>query len=200
MALRIAIYIYDDAEVLDIAGPFEVLTTASRVHARQHPQEPPLFSVCLVADAMRLVPARGRFTLQPHYTIHDHPSLDVLVVPGGVHSGEMQRPEISAWIRQVARQAQLTASVCTGAFLLASAGLLDGLQVTTHWEDQQDLQQLFPQLEVLPQRRWVDQGRVVTSAGIAAGIEMSLHLVRRFAGLELAQRTARQIEFPWSPE
>jgi transcriptional regulator GlxA family with amidase domain len=90
------------------------------------------------------------------------------------------------------------ASVCTGAFLLAQAGLLDGQEVTTHWDDLADLRAAYPQLSVRGERRWIDNGRTLTSGGISAGIDMSLHLVERLAGRELALRTARQMEYDWN--
>jgi len=91
----------------------------------------------------------------------------------------------------------VTASVCTGAFLLAQAGLLEGKQATTHWEDLAGLRRLFPGVDVIEGRRWVDLGSIVTSAGISAGIDMSLHLVARLPGAEVARRTARQMQYDW---
>ncbi|MGE5621700.1 MAG: DJ-1/PfpI family protein, partial [Bacillota bacterium] len=101
--------------------------------------------------------------------------IDVLIVPGGDVSAVLERPRVIEWLR--AQEPRLTASVCTGAFLLAKAGLLDGLPVTTHWEDQAELQARFPALDVRQDVPWIDCGRVVTSGGISAGIDMSLHLV-----------------------
>jgi transcriptional regulator GlxA family with amidase domain len=115
-----------------------------------------------------------------------------------VVTAEQAKPEVIAWIAATARDCELVASVCTGAFLLAAAGLLDGQPATTHWEDQADLRAAFPQVEVLSDRRWVDNGRVVTSGGISAGMDMSLHLVERLAGRELAVSTARQMEYDWN--
>ena len=91
----------------------------------------------------------------------------------------------------------MTASVCTGAFLLAKAGLLHGKTVTTHWDDLDDLHAQFPDLTVRGDTRWIDEGTIVTSAGISAGIDMSLHLVARLAGEELGVRTARQMDYAW---
>ena len=103
-----------------------------------------------------------------------------------------------AWIRAQAARVQITASVCTGAFLLAQAGCLDGLEGTTHWEDLAALRAQFPAVRVVDGVRWVDQGAVLTSAGISAGIDMSLHLVQRLHSRELALRTARQMDFDWT--
>ena len=193
----IGIYVYDEVEVLDFAGPFEVFTTASRVFARQNPGASQ-FNVYLIAGRNALVAARADFNIQPHYTLSNHPKLDVLIVPGGVHVAEMAKPDVIDWIRRTAETTQLTASVCTGAFLLAKAGLLEGKTVTTHWEDIPDLRTLFPSLDVEEDVAWVDNGKIITSAGISAGIEMALHLVARLAGLDLAIRTARQMQYTWN--
>ena len=102
------------------------------------------------------------------------------------------------WIRKTAEKTRITASVCTGAFLLAEAGLLDGLEVTTHWEDIPDLQRNYPNLQVRKGIRWIKQGKLFAAAGISAEIDMSLELVARLAGAELAEQTARQIEYTWN--
>ncbi len=195
--MNIGIYIYDDVEVLDFAGPYEVFSTAARLVARQQPEAPARFMPLLIADTPRMVRARGDFQVQAHYGIDDHPALEVLVVPGGVHTAEMVRPEIIEWIRATAPGTQITAAVCTGAFFLAQAGLLDGLPATTHWEDIPDLGASFPGVQMQENVRWVDTGRLVTSAGITAGIDMSLHLVERLVDRELALKTARQMAFDW---
>jgi len=196
MTKNIGIYVFDEVEVLDFAGPFEVFSTASRVTARTS-KEPPPFSVTLVADRLREVRARGGLRVVPSASFAEHPAFDVLLVPGGEVSAELERSDVSAWIAEVARRASLTASVCTGAFLLAKAGLLGGRRVTTHWEDVDDLQRSFPELTVVRDVPWVDEGELVSSAGISAGLDMSLHLVARLASSELAERTARQMEYVW---
>ena len=189
--MNIAIYLYDNAEVLDFAGPFEVFATAKRLAPSSG------FNVFLIAEKAGTVQARGGFAVSPHYAIHQHPPIDLLLVAGGVHSAELHKPVVIDWVSRTAQQAGLVASVCTGAFILAEAGLLDGLEVTTHWEDIPELQSAYPALRVVQGKRWVDQGKWVTSGGISAGIDMSLHLVERLAGRELAEKTARQMEFEW---
>jgi transcriptional regulator GlxA family with amidase domain len=193
----VGIYLYDDVEVLDFAGPFEVFSTASRVRLRLHPDLPKPFEVLTIADSIRMISARGGLRLRPQYDISNAPPLDVLIVPGGIVDAGLGREEVIAWIAHTASTASITASVCTGAFLLGKAGLLRGRAATTHWEDAADLQAMFPEAEVHTGARWVDEGQVVTSAGISAGIDMSLHLVARLEGEELAVRTARQMEYDW---
>ena len=195
--MNIGIYIYDDAEVLDFTGPFEVFTTAARVKARNEPERATIFSVFLIAERDGLVRARGDFNVQPHYTIQNHPTVDILIVPGGVHMHEMGKLQVIAWLAKLFPVTYLTASVCTGAFLLAQAGLLTDLACTTHWEDIPDLRIAFPTLDVKEDVPWVDSGRIITSAGISAGIEMALHLVARLAGKDLATRTAHQMQYEW---
>lgn len=196
--MNIGIYIYDDVEVLDFTGPYEVFTTAARVKLRQDPDSLKLFEVFLIAEREGLVTARADFKVQPHYSIEDHPKVHVLVVPGGVHVRELEKPKVIAWLTKIAPTTQLTASVCTGAFLLAKTNLLDGQPCTTHWEDIPDLRLMFPSLDVKENIPWVDNGHIVTSAGISAGIEMALHLVARLAGKDLALKTARQMQYIWN--
>jgi len=190
--LNIAIFIYDDAEVLDFSGPFEVFSTASRLS-----NQAPLFNVFLVAEKKSPVTARAGYSVNPHYDFNDHPEIDVLIVAGGVHGRELGKASVLNWVSKTENNAQIVASVCTGAFILAEAGLLSGLSVTTHWEDLNDLKDAYPELTIIPSQRWVDQGRFITSGGISAGIDMSLHLVSRLANTDLAEKTARQMEFDW---
>lgn len=202
MTKTIGIYVYDEVEVLDFAGPFEVFCTASRVWARRHPEAEPLFRVLTVGRTAAPVRARGGLTVTPAAAMGDHPRLDVLVIPGGVVTAELERPDALAWIGRSAAGAEIVASVCTGVFLLAKAGVIVDGPVTTHWEDIPDLRAAFPALEARENIRWVDRGRVVTSAGISAGIDMSLHLVTRLTerespGWSLGAATARQMEFEW---
>ncbi|MDM0012709.1 DJ-1/PfpI family protein [Variovorax sp. J22P168] len=196
--LRVAILAFDEVEALDLAGPYEVFTTASRMALRGAPEAPPPFEVICVARTVTPVRMRAGLTVMPDHDFATAPTADVLVVPGGVVDAEMACSETLAWIAAAGRETRITASVCTGAFLLAAAGLLQREAVTTHWEDIADLRRRFPALAVKEGPRWVDEGRIVTSAGITAGIDMSLHLVARLAGEALALRTARQMDFAWT--
>lgn len=195
---RVGIFVFDEMEVLDFAGPFEVFTTASRVHARTRRAGRAPFSVFTVGQSLAPVKARAGLTVTPSQSFATHPPIDLLIIPGGVVSGPLANPDVIAWIAACAAKSRITASVCTGAFLLAQAGLLDGKPATTHWEDRAELQARFPKLQVEHGVRWVDTGPVVTSAGISAGIDMSLHLVERLTDRALAEATARQMEFDWT--
>lgn len=194
--VSVGILVFDDVEILDFSGPYEVFSTAARVHTRIA-GVPPLFRCFLVAPEMRPVRTRGGMKVLPDCVPMPSSDIDLLIVPGGDVSGVLGNRTLTNWIRAQAKDATITASVCTGAFLLAEAGLLDGMSVTTHWEDCADLQTRYPALRVRGDTPWIDCGRVVTSAGISAGIDMSLHLVERLAGRQLAQATAKQMEYRW---
>jgi len=191
---RVAILVYDEVEVLDVAGPYEVFSVASRLARRRSPEAPPPFVVSLISVDGRPVHARGGFVMTPHNALADAPAPHILIVPGGVADAVERNPTVTSWLRRRAETTEVVASVCTGAFVLAAAGLLDGFEATTHWEDASGLGERYPSLTVNAERRWIDHGRVATSAGISAGIDLALHLVARFASPELAAATARQMD------
>lgn len=197
MTRNVGIYIFDEIEVLDLGGPFEVFSTAARMRARLNPNAARPFEVFTIAETIRPIRARGGLMVQSAFDFTNHPAIDVLIVPGGVVLAELERPAVIEWITRTAGKASLTASVCTGAFLLAKAGLLRGKTITTHWEDIADFRSMFPDIPARDDTRWVDAGEIVTSAGISAGLDMSLHLVARLESEELAVRTARQMDYDW---
>lgn len=196
----VGIYLYEGIEVLDFAGPYEVFTTATRVKQKQNPGVFPPFLVFTMAERLKPVKTRPGMEVIPQFTIDEHPHMDMLIIPGGVVDVEMKNTRVLDWINASAQNTPLIASVCTGAFLLAAAGVLYEKAATTHWEDAKELQSLFPHVNVQPGKPWIDTGSVITSGGIAAGIKMSLHLVARLESKALATRTARQMEFDWKPE
>jgi len=191
--MNVGIYIYNQAEVLDFSGPFEVFSTASRICTSGEP-----FNTFLISETGDTVKARGGYSVNPSYGFHNHPKIDVLIVVGGVHTEQISKARVLDWIAEKAKKAKIVASVCTGAFLLAEARILTTQNVTTHWEDIPDLRTNYPDLTVHESHRWIDEGSVVTSGGISAGIDMSLHLVSRLHSFELAEKTAKQMEFFWT--
>jgi transcriptional regulator GlxA family with amidase domain len=187
----LAILIFDDVEVLDFCGPFEVFSVANRF------TDPAAFRVLTVAERAGPIVTRGGLRVEPHHRLDDCPRPDLLLVPGGQGTRrEMNNPALLDWIARMARESELILSVCTGALLLGRAGLLDGLEATTHHGALDLLRQTAPRATVHADRRFVDNGRVICSAGIAAGIDMSLHVVARLLGREMAVSTARQMEYP----
>ncbi len=190
--MNVGILIYPNVEVLDFAGPFEVLSTANRLSDKNEK-----FDVFIVSEHLSQVSARGGLKIMPDYACTEHPDIDVLMIPGGVHTPQLSNPVLINWIKQTANQAKLIATVCTGVFLLAESGLINGHSVTTHWQDIDDLKIQYPQLDIISGQRWVESKRVISSAGISAGLDMSLYLVSKLLNLELAERTAKQMEYHW---
>ncbi|MDO6446875.1 DJ-1/PfpI family protein [Colwellia sp. 1_MG-2023] len=188
--MNIGIYIYENAEVLDFSGPFEVFSTANRFIKDCN-------QVYLIGQTSQTINARGGFNVIPHFNIAEHPPLDLLIVVGGVHDQEMKKSAVIDWISEQNEKVKYIASVCTGAFLLAEAGVLNNLVVTTHWEDIESLALSYQDLTVKPNVRWIEQERVLTSGGISAGIDMSLYLIEKLFGKSIALKTAKQMEFRW---
>ncbi|MHC4993602.1 MAG: DJ-1/PfpI family protein [Planctomycetota bacterium] len=203
---QLAILLFPGVEILDFAGPYEVFSVASRPAMRSGSSAtpktpaaptPPAFNVFTVAELPGPVVTNNGLSVNPDYTITDTPAPDILLVPGGQGTREqLDNPTLIDWITQAAGRAELVLSVCTGALLLGKAGLLDGREATTHHVAYDLLRQIAPTATVYEDRRFVDTRQVVTSAGIAAGIDMSLHVVQRLLGWEAATATARQMEYP----
>lgn len=196
-----AILVFDGVEVLDFAGPFEVFSrtrTEPGFESRRSDASAP-FRVYTVAPGKRDIVATGGLRVQANFTFEDAPRSDLLVIPGGFgtralveHSGTLD------WIRNSAAEAKLVTSVCTGAALLARAGLLKGKRATTHFGSYDWLASIDPSITVERGVRYVDDG-VVTSAGVSAGIDMAFAVVEKRCGRAVATETARYIEYDWRP-
>jgi transcriptional regulator GlxA family with amidase domain len=193
MAYNVAILLFDEVEVLDFCGPFEVFSVTDAYN----PVRP--FNVYTVAEKTPIL-ARNGLSVNPTYLLDDPacPKPDLIVVPGGRGTRQAMHDErLLAWIRANAQQAQLTLSVCTGALMLARAGLLEGLSATTHHSAFEELRAVAPNTTLLPEQRIVDNGNVIVSAGISAGIDMALHVVARLYGTDTARQTAAYMEYDW---
>ncbi len=193
---QVGLFLFNEVEVLDFAGPFEVFSIAEA--------EPGIkgFKVHTVSADGQIIRARNGLQVQPEYSFDQLPRLDLLIIPGGYGAEEIEihKPEVLDWIRSYADTGVQIASVCTGSLLLAEAGLLDGLRATTHWMDIDRLEKEYPLVEVQRGVKFVDQGWIVTSGGISAGIHMSLHMVGRYHGIEAAKLTAKRMEYDWEPD
>ena len=188
--LNAAILIFDDVEVLDFAGPFEVFSVTNELNDYS------LLNVYTVAREKSPVRARNGLSVNPDFSIHEAPQPDILIVPGGQGTRPaLQQHDILSWIRQSANDAEKVLSVCTGALLLAKVGLLDGLRSTTHHSAFGLLAEIAPNTEIVRDARFVDNGKVITSAGISAGIDMSLYVIEMLFGTETAQYTAGYMEY-----
>lgn len=192
--MNVGIFLFNEIEVLDFAGPFEVFSLAEKPQTQEK-----VFKVVTISEKDALLSARNGLKVKADFTFENHPPLDVLIVPGGFGAEkiEIENPVALGWIKNQSASAQITASVCTGAFLLAKASVITNERVTTHHMDQKDLQQQYAALRVVADTKYIDSGNTATSGGISAGIELSLYLVARLAGKEIAEATARRMEYDW---
>lgn len=201
MTYRVAIFIFNEVEVLDFAGPFEVFGVAGL-----RTMSIPPFEVFTVAQ-FDTIHARNHLTIKPAYTFDKAPKADILVIPGGggLHPDgtpfgsrrEMNNPIVLKWIQDQSAQAKLTLSVCTGSLILAKAGLLEGKSATTHFKAIDALRNVSGNITVKENTRFVDEGTIISSAGISAGIDMSLHVVSKLLGKEAADETARYMQYDY---
>lgn len=191
----VGIFLFDEVEVLDFAGPFEVFSLA-----RQQCGDERAFRVCSIARTSAPIRARNGLMVIPEFTITSAPKLDLLLVPGGYGAEELEirEPVTIRWLQEMSKQTSILSSVCTGAFLLAEAGLLSGKRATTHWMDLDRLEREYPAILVQRNVRFVDEGSILTSGGISAGIDLSLYLVQRLIGEPAAKATARRMEYDCS--
>lgn len=199
MTIRVGIALFDQFDLIDAGGPYEVFLTASRLEERDG--KPPAYEVQLISAQGHDVAAYGGMTLTGLASAHDVGALDVLVVPGLIDLDHaLNDARVLTLVAELARSSELVTSVCTGAFLLAEVGILEGRPATTHWEDVDVLERSGKVGSTTSRHRWVDDGQVVTSGGLTSGLHMALHVVARTHSLGLAERTARQLDLVWDPE
>jgi transcriptional regulator GlxA family with amidase domain len=201
MTYRVAIFIFNEVEVLDFAGPFEVFSIAGLRTMAVAP-----FEVFTVAQ-FETIQARNHLTIKPTYTFANAPKADIIIIPGGggYHADgtpfgsrrEMNNPIVLKWIQEQSANAQLTLSVCTGSLILAKAGLLDGKEATTHYLAIDGLRKVSDTITVKENIRFVDNETIITSAGISAGIDMSLYTVGKLLGKEAADETAKYMQYDY---
>jgi transcriptional regulator GlxA family with amidase domain len=194
---RVGIVIYEEVEVLDFCGPFEVFAV-TRVNEDKRREELSPFLPLLVADSSEAVTATGGMKVLPHHTFTDCPHLDIVLVPGGWgFRHHMKSAALHNWLQDRSSRAETLAAVCTGSMLLGSAGLLDGHSATTHWRFLDGMREAFPRVDVKYDKHFVREDSLYTSAGISAGIDMALKIVEQHFGETVARATARHMEYPY---
>ncbi len=186
----VAIVLFNEVEVLDFAGPFEVFSLAEKDGEK-------LFNVVTVTENGERITARNGLKVTPDFSFESLPKTDILIVPGGYGAREIEinNPIMIDFIRGRSESVEIMASVCTGSFLLAKAGLTNGLEITTHHASYDRLEREYPQSKVIRDVKFVDQGAVITSGGISAGINMSFHLLEKLFGVDVARHTAKIMEY-----
>lgn len=189
---NVGIFIFDKMEVLDFAGPYEVFAITGQRAGQGS------FNVFTVAERKGPVRAVNGLSINPDYSFEDSPPLEILIVPGGIGTRVLINNEaVIAWVRKISIQAELTLSVCSGALILAQAGILENKDATTHHGCLDLLKKISSRIKVHANKRFLDNGDIITSAGISAGIDMSLYVVSRLLGREQARETANHMEYTW---
>ena len=192
---NVAIFIFDEVEVLDFAGPFEVFSVA-----RVSDTDERLHNVYTVSMDGATISARNNLSVNPTYSIANMPQPDILLIPGGRGTRPLVHDEQTiAWIKMQSAKVELMLSVCTGSLLLAKAGVLNNLEATTYHTEYDYLTRLDETITVRAGERWVDNGTVITSAGVSAGIDMSLHILEKLYGRAKADQTATYMEYEHWP-
>jgi transcriptional regulator GlxA family with amidase domain len=185
-----AILLFNDIEVLDFAGPFEVFSTANTEHGET------IFNVYTFAEKRGIISARNGLKVTPDFTFENSPEPDILVIPGGNgRKIEMNNPVLLNWIKEKFTSLEYLLSVCTGAFIVGKTGLLDGMEATTHHYSYDEFENTFPNIKLIKNTKYVDNGKIITSAGVSSGINMSLYVVGKLFSEELKLKTASHIEF-----
>jgi len=182
----VAILLFDNAEVIDYAGPWEVFGEAG-------------YKVFTVAEKSSPVNAVFGQKILPDYTFANSPSADILLIPGGGVDGSVNNPGLIRWVQRSAEKSKQVMSVCTGAFILSKAGLLDGLSATTIEHALDNLQKASPKTKVVHDQRYVDNGKIITTAGLSSGIDGAFHVVAKMRGEGDAQAIALGMEYRWEP-
>ena len=200
MQKTVGIFIFNDIEVLDFCGPFEVLSV-TRVDESKRADTTSPFDVKLIAQTKEPITTTGKMKVIPDYDFESCPKLDILIVPGGMGTRKlMYEKDVLDFVLKKAKEVELLTSVCTGSLILANAKLLDGVESTTHWKSLERMENEFKNVKVCKDKHFVEDGNIITSAGISAGIDMALHIVKRYFGGEVAKATAKHMEYPYMIE
>ncbi|RBQ31181.1 AraC family transcriptional regulator [Arcobacter sp. FW59] len=193
----VGIFIFDNIEVLDFSGPFEVLSVTRLDEDRRLETLSP-FDVKLISITKEVVFTKGNMKIIPDFDFETCPNLDILIVPGGMGTRKLMYDEkVLNFIKQKAKEVELLSSVCTGSLILASAKLLDGVNATTHWKSLDRMEEEFKNVKVCRDKHFVEDGNIISSAGISAGIDMALYVVKKYFGEEVSRSTAKHMEYPY---
>lgn len=189
---NVGILLFNEVEVLDFTGLFEVFSITTHLECNEKP-----FKVYTVAQTKELINTCNGLKVQPDYDFCDAPHSDILIIPGGYGAEkiEINNSELINWIKKNFNNVDIMASVCTGAFLLAKAGLLDGRKATTHWMDIDRLEEEYIKIKVQRNAKFIDESPIITSGGISAGINMSFYIIKKLLGEKIASNTAKRMEY-----
>jgi transcriptional regulator GlxA family with amidase domain len=191
---NVAIFIFDDVEVLDFAGPFEVFNVTGEVI------DPAPFDTYTVALTEEPIKARGKLSINPHYSIDNCPTPEIILLPGGDGRRRFMKNErVLSWITKHFDDLEKLLSVCTGTFYIAHTGLLNELSATTHHCAFPEFRKTFPGVTLIEDKRYVENGKIITAGGISAGIDMALYVVEQLLGKDKLDLTLEEMEWQWHP-
>lgn len=191
--LNVAIFVHEGVQLLDFSGPAEVFSDV-------HTNGGHAFNVYTVAPTDEAITSQRFLSVKPQYSIKNCPPPDIILLPGGDTDRPLSNPEVINWIKTSGAKSKYLVSVCTGAFLLAKAGFLDNKQATTHYCCQDGLAKDYPNVKVVKGVRFIDNGKVITTEGISAGIDGALYLVEKLHGRSVAEATAKYMMYDWRPD
>lgn len=187
---NVGIFLFNDVELLDFAGPYEVFSVTSEL------KDYNLFKVFTVTQNGQDIKSVNGLRILPDFSFENHPDIDILIIPGGVGTkSEMLKEDVLEWIKRNHSNSKITMSVCSGARLLGKLGLLDDLKCTTHHEVIEHLEEIAPKTIICRDKRFIDNGKILTSAGISAGIDLSLYIVEKLYGVDVANKTRIYMEY-----
>jgi transcriptional regulator GlxA family with amidase domain len=188
--ITVGILLFNEVEVLDFAGPYEVFSIAKKDDIK-------LFNVVTIGENTERLEARNGLKIVPDYHFKNHPKLEILIIPGGYGAEEIEikNRNLLDWIKQQSNQVKILASVCTGALLLAEIGVLDNKEATTHWMDLDRLEKNYPKVKVVRGVKYVDQHEIITSGGISAGINMSFYIIKKLTDTKTVIDLAKRMEY-----
>ena len=189
----VAILLFEGVQIIDYTGPYEVFGHAWTPNG-------PAFRMYTVAETAGPITTNMGMSVNPRYTFANAPKPDILILPGGGVPPHLENPAVMAWVKEASKDAEVVLSVCNGAFFLAKAGLLDGLEATTFAGLIDGLREAAPKARIVTDKRWVDNGKIITTAGLSSGIDGSLHVIEKLLGRGYAQRAALGMEYNWQPE
>lgn len=183
---KVAILLFEGVQIIDFTGPFEVLGQAG-------------YQVITVSENLSVVTNMG-MKVNSDYTFANVPEASIFIIPGGEITGTRQSAETIQWIKEYSEKSDLVMSVCNGAIILADTGLLNGLTATTYYSAIPQLEREFPEINVVSDQRFIDNGKFITTAGLSSGIDGAMHIVEKLQGKAKAQSIALILEYNWKPE
>lgn len=188
----VGILLFNEVEVLDFAGPFEVFSITTLPESDKKP-----FIVKTISETGNMINARNGLKIKPDYSFNDKIDFDILIIPGGYGAEEIEinNLKVIEWIKNKFNNVDILASVCTGSFLLAKTGILDNKNATTHWMDIKKLQNDFPKIKVHKNIKYIEDGKIITAGGVSAGINMSLYIIEKLLNKDIARYTAKRMEY-----